>query len=292
MDIKGKMASFTKRFKLLKQIVRFIRNLRFVRAYKRRKFALAYFKPQLKLIRTWMWKKTENSNFYYDITELNKEHLAHLLSHTLNTSYSQILLYFSELESDHQLRTHIENGLREYRKDFAQIEFGRRIGWYAIVRAVKPKLVVETGVHQGVGACVLTQALLRNQSEGSPGAYIGTDINPDAGHLLTGKYRSAGEIMYGDSIESLNKISGLIDVFINDSDHSAKYEANEYEAVTSLLSENCILIGDNSHVTCKLSEYSRTHNREFLFFSEKPKDHWYPGAGIGISFRRNVSKLM
>lgn len=292
MRFKKNVISLLKKFRIFQTFAKLVRKLIFVRAYKRRQFAISYFRPQLKYIRTWMWKKTENSNFYYDITELNKEHLAHLLSHILGTPHAQIQEYFSELESDLDLRIDIESGLRSYGDSYAQIEFGRRIGWYAMVRAMKPKLVVETGVHHGVGACVLTQALLRNRAEGYPGAYLGTDINPDAGKLFVGKYKTAGEILFGDSIESLNKIEAPIDLFINDSDHSAAYEANEYETVTRLLSSNSIVIGDNSHVTTKLSEYSRKYNRDFLFFSEKPKNHWYPGAGIGISFVRSAPKKM
>lgn len=30
--------------------------------------------------------------------------------------------------------------------------------------------------------------------------------------------------------------------------------------------------------------FSRQYGRSFLMFKEQPKDHWYPGAGIGISF--------
>ena len=44
------------------------------------------------------------------------------------------------------------------------------------------------------------------------------------------------------------------------------------------------MIGDNSHVTNKLAEWSVENGRKFLFFSEKPQEHWYPGAGIGVSF--------
>jgi hypothetical protein len=208
-----------------------------------------------------------------------------MLSHILKISREQILGYFSEIESDSELKKHIEIGLHNYGQDFIEINYGRRLGWYAVVRAQKPKLVVETGVHQGVGACVLTSALLRNASEGFHGSYIGTDINTNAGKLLTGIYKTFGEIMFGDSIESLRKITDRIDVFINDSDHSAEYEADEYETVSPLLSESCVVIGDNSHVTSKLSEYSSKHGREFLFYSEKPKNHWYPGAGIGFSFK-------
>ncbi len=30
--------------------------------------------------------------------------------------------------------------------------------------------------------------------------------------------------------------------------------------------------------------FTREIGRNFLFFREEPKSHWYPGAGIGIFF--------
>jgi hypothetical protein len=39
------------------------------------------------------------------------------------------------------------------------IEIGRRIGWYAIIRIRKLKFVVETGIHRGIRALVITSAL-------------------------------------------------------------------------------------------------------------------------------------
>jgi hypothetical protein len=75
-------------------------------------------------------------------------------------------------------------------------------------------------------------------------------------------------------------------LFINDSDHSADYEYAEYEVINPKLSQSAIILGDNSHVTDKLSLFSRLQARNYVFFSEKPDQHWYPGAGIGISFRK------
>jgi hypothetical protein len=92
--------------------------------------------------------------------------------------------------------------------------------------------------------------------------------------------------LYGDSIESLKKLDVAIDLFINDSDHSADYEAEEYKIIADKLSERAFVLGDNSHVTDKLLEFSLATNRQFIFFKEKPLNHWYPGAGIGISFKR------
>ena len=135
-------------------------------------------------------------------------------------------------------------------------------------------------------ALLLCAALLRNGYEGAPGHYLGTDIDPQAGYLLSGKYQTVGRILFGDSIASLRGISDPIDLFINDSDHSADYEADEYKIIGSKLSANAIVLGDNAHVTDRLARFSREKGRSFLMFKEQPKDHWYPGAGIGFSFPR------
>jgi hypothetical protein len=94
-----------------------------------------------------------------------------------------------------------------------------------------------------------------------------------------------GEILYGDSLASLRAFPHRIDLFINDSDHSADYEMAEYEAVAGKLTEYAIVLGDNAHVSDVLAQFSRREGRRFLFFREEPENHWYPGAGIGISFR-------
>jgi predicted O-methyltransferase YrrM len=91
--------------------------------------------------------------------------------------------------------------------------------------------------------------------------------------------------LYGDSIESLTALNETIDFFINDSDHSAAYESREYRAVIGKLAPDAVIIADNAHVTLELLHFSRDNERKFLFFREEPADHWYQGAGIGMSFK-------
>src|SRR5271154_4330663 len=91
------------------------------------------------------------------------------------------------------------------------------------------KALIETGVDQGMGAVVLCSALSRNALEGHPGKYYGTDINPDAGYYLQPPYSNHGQILYGDSLKSLEGLSCAVDLFINDSHHSEIYEEAEYE---------------------------------------------------------------
>jgi hypothetical protein len=258
------------------------------RVKRRREFALSYFKKTINDIDIWAKKKTEDSNFYYKISQSNREYLGLLIAHITSKNYKQIIAYFEEVESDKDLQFHFSKHL-ENDPNFPDIEinYARRIGWYAFARALKPKLIIETGVDLGVGSCILCSALLRNKSEGFDGRYIGTEIRLEAGELLNGQYRSVGEIQYGDSIESLKKLNTPIDIFINDSDHSDDYEFLEYEAIKSNISPRTLILGDNSHVTNKLAQFSLENDRDFIFFAEKPENHWYPGAGIGISFTPN-----
>ncbi len=255
----------------------------------RTKMAIVYFVAPLSNVVKWLFKSKETTNFTYDLEENNKRYLASLIADIVNIQFSVAMGYIKEIEKDSELRKHILDATE--RSDLAfmadkEVRFGRRIGWYALTRALKPKTVVETGVDKGLGSCVLTAALKKNKEEGYEGRYYGTDIDPTAGYLLSDDYANYGRILYGDSIESLRNLDSTIDLFVNDSDHSADYEAEEYRIIVDKLSEHAIILGDNSHCTAKLLEFSLETNRHFVFFQEKPLGHWYPGAGIGISFRR------
>jgi hypothetical protein len=99
-----------------------------------------------------------------------------------------------------------------------------------------------------------------------------------------------GTILYGDSIDSLTALDVTVDVFVNDSDHSAEYEGREYRVIASKLSERAVIIADNAHVTDELLKFSRETGRQFLFFREEPANHWYLGAGIGLSFKPAMAR--
>ena len=246
-----------------------------------------YLKPRLSELIAWAQRSRETSNFTYDLSELNLSQLAGWVSVISGCSLAQASRWINELREDQALRTHLNQ--RTACSDSAiaadfNMGYGRRLGWYALVRALKPATVVETGVDKGLGSCVLAAAILRNRQEGHAGRYIGTDINPEAGWLFQGPYREAGEILYGDSIDSLQRLEGPIDLFINDSDHSAEYEEREYACIATKLSPQAAVLGDNAHVTDKLYQFAAATGRRFLFFSEKPADHWYPGAGIGAAW--------
>jgi len=232
----------------------------------------------------------ELANFTYDLTPHNLNDLAHVVAIVSRKPVDEVRSYIDEARHDADLNHAIRQAMAKRAEIYdARLisPFGRRLGWYAFARALKPRLIVETGVERGHGALILCAALIRNAAEGSQGHYLGTDIDANAGWLLTGNYARVGKVLYGDSLESLKQVSGPIDLFINDSDHSAEYEYREYQTIRAKLSPRAIILGDNAHTNDRLATFSEENGRHFLFFKEEPERHWYPGAGIGISFAPN-----
>lgn len=264
-----------------------VRKSRLINFFPRLWLAMRFHTARLRQIFGWLFTSREDTNFTYNLTPDNKLYLANMISAISGASVEVIQNLFREVETDDMLRQHILTKTRAAPYRIVadnRVEFGRRLGWYALVRLLKPGVVIETGVDKGLGAVLLCSALLRNRAEGKPGRYFGTDIALKAGYLLSEQYAEVGQILYGDSIESLQQFTEPIDLFINDSDHSANYEYDEYETIISKLAPMGIILGDNAHVTSKLAQFSGKYNRRFLYFQEVPQDHWYPGAGIGFSF--------
>lgn len=266
--------------------------------YKVRKSRVVNFLPRLtqasKLynyrygqILNWGVTSREDTNFTYELTDDNILYLAHTVAVVADVKPETVLTYIREAQNDEALSQYIidKTKLSAYRRVAdLRVEFGRRLGWYALVRLRKPAVVIETGVDKGLGAVLLCAALLRNRDEGNPGRYYGTDIATKAGYLLDGPYKEVGQVLYGDSITSLRAFSNPIDLFINDSDHSSQYEHDEYQVVLPKLSKDGIILSDNAHETAVLARLSLEAGRRFVYFQEVPKDHWFPGAGIGFSY--------
>ncbi|GAB3573348.1 class I SAM-dependent methyltransferase [Spirosoma luteolum] len=269
------------------------------RLYKIRKSRVVNYLPRIRQatraynyrygqILRWSVDSREDTNYTYALTDDSLLYLAHTVAVVAGVSPQTVMTYIREAQTDTVLRDYVLEKTRtsSYRRVAdLRVEFGRRLGWYALTRILKPGVVIETGVDKGLGAVLLCSALLRNRAEGAPGRYYGTDIAPKAGYLLDGVYREVGEVLYGDSITSLRAFAQPIDLFINDSDHSATYELEEYKVVLPKLTPKGVLLSDNAHIAASLAQLSLDTGRRFVYYPEVPKDHWYPGAGIGFSFQ-------
>jgi predicted O-methyltransferase YrrM len=255
------------------------------------KIALPCALRQLGLMVRWAFTSKEYYNHSYHLTDLNKHYLASYISVVSGHDLATIEKYIAELEGDEKLRTALEQRTRASRdRHSCDVEprYGRRLGWYALVRSTKPRVFVETGIDRGLGTAVIAAALKRNAEEGFPGLVYATDIVPDCGHLLAEPYKSFCRLLIGDSVASLKQFPEPVDIFIHDSNHLAEYEWAEFLAIEPRLHPASIVLSDNSQQTPKLWEFSRRIGRTFLYFQDAPKDHWWPGDGIGAAFAPGV----
>lgn len=240
----------------------------------------------------WLFTSNEASNFTYDLTTLNISYLCSFVSVITQVDINQIESYVRELQEDQNLKNHVRQKIvgSQYRWiSDSEALYGRRLAWYAFVRARKPNVVVETGIDKGLGSCVLASALMKNRSEGHSGLYYGVDINPQAGMLFSEPYSNYGQLIFSDAISFLKTFNSQIDIHINDSDHSEEYELQEYITIQNKLHPEALIIGDNSHCNDKLKQFAYNSKRQFLFFQEAPANHMYPGAGVGVAFRLPTS---
>ncbi len=236
----------------------------------------------------WLVTSREHHNHTYDLTARNREHLAWFVASVTGATTGQVRGWLDEIEQDSALPAHVRAAVTASdRRGLADrtVRYGRRVGWYALIRAVKPRHVVESGVDKGLGSCVIASALLRNAADGSPGRLTGLDINPASGYLVSGRYAEVFDLVLDDSLASIPRLSEPVDVFLHDSNHSAEHEAAEFRLIEDRLAPGALLLSDNATQTDELLQHAEKTGRQFMFFQEVPDRHWFPGDGIGIAWR-------
>jgi len=225
----------------------------------------------------------ELDNFTYAIANLDE--LSEFMSLVLGIGVESAGAFIQELEQDTAFRDELNRTLRMLPHKKQTALYGRRAGWYCVVRALKPKLIIEAGVHDGLGSSVLLRALERNRAEGADGRLIGIDLLTSSGWLVPSRFHDRFTLVIEDSDVALPRIAEQerVDLFIHDDAHDPEHEFGEYQVIHRCLSTGGVLLSDNAHATDALRRFSEGMGRPFYFWREKPKDHFYPGAGIGIT---------
>ncbi|MFG2824432.1 class I SAM-dependent methyltransferase [Kitasatospora sp. NPDC048365] len=235
---------------------------------------------------SWLVRSREHVHYTYDLEPLNLEHLAWFVSTATGCRVDAARGYLAEVREDAQLRQVLGAGLARSSRSATTdpvIRYGRRIGWYAFVRALRPQFVVETGTNRGMGSAVIAAAMLRNGC----GRLATVDIDDRSGELILPPYDSVVEHVVGDSLEFLAGPVARrqpIDLLFVDTGWTPEHERAELAAATPLLAPGAVVLATKSYCWTELAGWAEAQQREFLHFNEKPRDHWYRGVGIGASF--------
>ena len=214
--------------------------------------------------------------------------------------------YADELEADQSLKSGIESKV-------ANVEFFRTKHWdslfrlglyrfvqYALVRAVKPEGVIETGVLHGLSSAFPLAALACNAGEASPGRMISIDApstyeqgpsnqdgfddtlppNLGPGWAIPDELRPRWQLKIGTSQQFLASALaelGTIGLFIHDSEHTNETMLFEFETAWPALADGGILLADNIDVNTSFFDFARSKARIAHVLPVDP-DHAMPGA--------------
>ncbi len=163
----------------------------------------------------------------------------------------------------------------------SRLLFNYRVGWYAIARHLRPRSIVETGTHHGLGALVLLDAVHRNADEGAPGTLYSIDPRPGAGWLVPRRRRDGWQRVAASSEVALERI-GHIDLFIHDT--VPELEALELKAAQACGARVLITNVKDRHQSA-LPTIAEASGWRYTEWRERPVGHWYPGGGIGLALR-------
>jgi Methyltransferase domain len=227
----------------------------------------------------------EPHNLTYELA--NEEELAVWVAAVGAIERERAEALIGEARADHVLAARVR-GATARRRLWSKRSppFGRRLAWYALARLKRPALVIETGVHDGLGALILLRALERNAQEGAPGRLVSFDINPAAGWIVGS--HAAWELRTQPALEGLPAVlrdGPEIGLFIHDSLHTYENERGELELAAAALASDGVLVSDNAHGSPALIHVCTKLGMQYFGFHERPADHFYTGGAMGAGRR-------
>jgi hypothetical protein len=227
----------------------------------------------------------ESHNFTYDLA--NEPELAAWIQTVCGVDRALIDRLLAEVHDDAALPQRLHGVTARHRLwSKHSPPLGKRLAWYAIARLSRPALIVETGVHDGLGSLVLLRALERNTEEGSPGRLVSFDVNPKSGWIVGA--HPLWDLRIEPTRQGLSTVLAQgppVGLFIHDSLHTYENEHFELHAAASYLAPSGVLVSDNAHGTRALADTCHEFGLAYFEFREQPLHHFYPGGTTGAGRR-------
>jgi predicted O-methyltransferase YrrM len=170
--------------------------------------------------------------------------------------------------------------------------YGEGLRLYAVVRKLKPRVAVETGVCNGVSTAFLLLALARNGVgklhsvdlpevagedyeagtfwDGKGGAVIPPGREP--GWMVPLHLRDRWDLVLGrsqDELPTLLERLGVIDFFMHDSEHSEECMRFEFDAAWTALRGGGVLAADDVNVNAAFADFALAQQREPIAIGPK-----------------------
>ena len=150
---------------------------------------------------------------------------------------------------------------------------------YSLIRANNSKLIIETGVANGITTNAIMKAL---EESGANGELNSFDVLPETRKAYSGggnwKFHLLKEKNAHKQIKSVVSSLPKVDVWVHDSNHGYRWQKFEYLLALSVLGKNGILISDDIDASSAWGDLAKTHFRKSYVIFDSRKF-------IGIAFK-------
>jgi len=151
------------------------------------------------------------------------------------------------------------------------IEEGSAFVMYALVRLLRPSIVLETGVANGHSSALILNAL----GENGCGELHSVDVSDDVGDLIVDRRNWHLHLLDSSSLKkSFAAIVArlpTIDLMVHDSDHSYQWMRYELETVLPRMSSGGVLACDDANICYGMLDFCAAHRMKPLLLVETRK---------------------
>ena len=187
-----------------------------------------------------------------------------LLARHAGLPLAEVLRYRRELRDDQEFQAHLERSMGD-----VHYVFPGATALYVVVRAIKPRVIVETGVASGISSAHILRALAANgagtlHSIDLPNVQQGSVLpaGRTSGWIVPDSLRGRWQLRLGDTRDLLPDLLGTlgqVDLFLHDSDHSYENMVFEFERAFPRLAPGGLLMSDDTHLHTAWDDFCAKH---------------------------------
>jgi len=188
-----------------------------------------------------------------------------LLARHADLPYADLMRFRRELRNDREFQEHLKSCLRDVRYVFPEAA-----ELYAVVRAFKPGVIIETGVASGISSAHILRALAANgkgrlYSIDLPNVQQGSGLpqGRTSGWIVPDSLRGRWKLQIGDTRKLLPELLATlerVDLFLHDSDHSYEAMVFEFEQALPRLAYGGLLLSDDTHLHAAWDDFCAKHS--------------------------------
>jgi hypothetical protein len=202
------------------------------------------------------------------------------LAAELGRPQEELASYAAEIPRDPELNERLTRHVRWRTDSKRRMPLGSRLAWYVSARALKPELIVETGIYMGLGSLALLRALERNRQEGHPGELMSFDMNPRAGSIVREELHGDWQRVLGLTSDTLlPAIHGRrVGMLFQDTVHNEEGQLLEFGAALAHAAPELMLVDCSGGQLPTLERLCEERGGSYHCVLVRSRGHIHPGT--------------